>query len=135
MVEGLADGSIDVIVSDHDPQDPDTKRRPFTEAAFGANGLETLLPAALSLVHNEEMPLARLIETMTSAPARLLGLEGGTLAPGKPADIVLIDPHTPWIVTPGELRSRSKNTPFEDRQFEGRVELTIVAGRIVYRGA
>ncbi|MGI9415444.1 MAG: dihydroorotase [Hyphomicrobiales bacterium] len=133
MAEGLADGSIDVIVSDHDPQDPDTKRRPFADAAFGAIGLETLLPAALSLAHNEDVPLARLIETMTCAPARLLGLDGGTLAQGRPADVTVIDPHVPWIVTPEQLRSRSKNTPFEDRQFEGRVALTMVAGRIVHR--
>lgn len=133
MVEGLAEGAIDVIVSDHDPQDPDTKRRPFTEAAFGANGLDTLLPAALSLVHSDAVPLTRLIETMTSAPANLLGLQGGTLSPGKPADITLIDPHVPWIVTLEDLKSRSKNTPFEDRQFEGRVDMTIVAGRIVFQ--
>jgi len=132
MVEGLADGSIDLVVSDHDPQDPDTKRRPFAEAAFGANGLDTLLPAALSLVHNEEVPLARMIEALTAAPAGLLDLAGGTLQPGRPADIVMVDLNTPWIVTPDKLKSRSKNTPFEDRQFEGRARMTMVAGRIVY---
>lgn len=133
MVEGVKDGSIDVIVSDHDPQDPDTKRRPFAEAAFGANGLDTLLPAALRLTHNGDLPLGRVIECMTSAPARLLDLDGGTLQPGRPADMVVVDLNLPWVVTPDQLKSKSKNTPFEDRQFEGRADITIVAGRIVHR--
>lgn len=133
MVEGVADGSVDIIVSDHDPQDPETKRRPFAEAAFGANGLDTLLPAALRLAHNGDVPLHRVLECVTSAPARLLGLEGGTLQTGSPADMVIVDLTLPWVVTPGELRSKSKNTPFEDRQFEGRADMTLVAGRIVHR--
>ncbi len=133
MVEGIADGSIDVIVSDHDPQDPDTKRRPFAEAAFGANGLDTLLPAALRLAHNGDVPLIRVLECVTVAPARLLHLDGGTLQPGRPADMVIVDLNLPWVVTPEELKSKSKNTPFEDRQFEGRADITIVAGRIVHR--
>jgi dihydroorotase len=132
MIEALNDGTIDVVVSNHDPQDPDTKRRPFVEAAFGANGLETLLPAALSLVHNGSVTLSRIIEAMTVTPARLLGLSGGTLTPGRPADLVLIDLTTPWLVSADDLRSRSKNTPFEDRAFEGRAVLTMVAGRIVH---
>jgi dihydroorotase len=132
MVAGVADGSIDVIVSDHDPQDPDTKRRPFGEAAFGANGLDTLLPAVLRHVHNGDLPLHRALECVTSAPARLLDLDGGTLQPGSPADMVIVDLTQPWVVTPDELRSKSKNTPFEDRQFEGRADLTLVAGRIVH---
>jgi dihydroorotase len=132
MIEALNDGTIDVVVSNHDPQDPDTKRRPFVEAAFGANGLETLLPAALSLVHNGSVTLSRIIEAMTVTPARLLGLSGGTLTPGRPADLVLVDLTTPWLVSADDLRSRSKNTPFEDRAFEGRAVLTMVAGRIVH---
>ena len=132
MVEGVVDGSIDVIVSDHDPQDPDTKRRPFAEAAFGANGLDTLLPAALRLWHSGDVPLARLIECLACTPARLLDLDGGTLQPGRPADIVVLDPNVPFVVTPDLLKSKSKNTPFEDRQFEGRADITMVAGRVVY---
>jgi dihydroorotase len=135
MIDALVDGTIDVVVSNHDPQDPDTKRRPFIEAAFGANGLETLLSASLSLVHNESVPLSRMIETVTAAPSRLLGLNGGTLAPGQPADLVLIDMNTPWLVTAEALKSRSKNTPYEDRHFEGRALMTMVAGRVVYEVA
>ena len=133
MVEGVADGTVDIIVSDHDPQDPETKRRPFAEAAFGANGLDTLLPAALRLAHNGDVPLHRVLECVTTAPARLLGLDCGSLKTGSAADLVIVDLTLPWVVTPDELRSKSKNTPFEDRQFEGRADMTLVAGRIVYR--
>lgn len=132
MVEGVSDGSIDVIVSDHDPQDPDTKRRPFAEAAFGANGLDTLLPAALQLFHSGDVPLERIINCLSTSPARLLGLQSGTLQPMRPADVVIVDTNVPWVVTPDILKSKSKNTPFEDRQFEGRADITMVAGRIVY---
>lgn len=132
MVEGLADGTIDVVVSSHDPQDPDNKRRPFTEAAFGAVGLETLLPVLLERVHNGEMPLHRALETVTSAPAALLGLEAGRLAAGAPADMTLIDLHTAWVVEAEALKSKSKNTAFEDRRFQGRAVRTIVGGRTVF---
>ncbi len=133
MVAALADGTIDVVVSSHDPQDPDTKRRPFIEAAYGANGLETLLPAMLSLVHNEDLTLARAVEVLSMAPAKLLGLRAGTLSPGAPADIAIIDPTATWVVSTADMRSRSKNTPFEDRRFEGRVVKTYVAGRVVFQ--
>ena len=105
---------------------------PFVEAEFGAIGLETLMSAALRLVHSGEIPLTRLISAMTAAPARILGLESGRLAPGAPADIIVADLEQSWRVTEESLKSRSKNSPFEHTALEGRVQQTIVAGRTVY---
>ncbi len=132
LVEGVADGSIDVIVSSHDPQSADTKRLPFAEAAFGAIGLETMLSAALALYHNGTVPLARLVEAMSSKPAEILGLETGRLEAGAPADFALVDLTLNWTVKEELLRSRSKNSPFERRTLEGRCVETIVAGHSVY---
>ncbi len=132
MIEGLRDGDIDIIVSSHDPQDVDTKRLPFADAADGAIGLETLLAAALRLHHNEEVPLIRLIDALSTKPASIFGLDAGSLKPGSPADFTVVDLDEPWIVTKDTLRSRSKNTPFEDARFQGRVALTMVAGKAVY---
>lgn len=133
MVAALADGTIDIVVSSHDPQDVDTKRLPFSDAADGAVGLETLLAAALRLHHSGDVPLMRLIDAMSTRPARIFGLEGGSLAPGSPADVVLVDTEEPWIVAKDGLVSRSKNTPFEDARLQGRVRETLVAGRTVFR--
>jgi dihydroorotase len=135
MVEGVASGDIDVIVSAHDPKDADVKRRPFAEASDGAIGLETLLSAALRLYHNGSVDLITLLRALTTNPARLLGLESGRLAKGAPADLVLIDLDTPYVVAPEQLRSRSKNTPFDGAKLEGRALLTLVAGRPVYNYA
>jgi dihydroorotase len=135
LVAGVIDGTIDVIVSSHDPQSADTKRLPFAEAAFGAIGLETMFSAALGLFHNGNMPLGRLIEAMSSKPAEILGLETGRLAPGAPADFALVDLTLSWTVKESELRSRSKNSPLEDCTLEGRVVETVVAGRTVYEYA
>ncbi len=132
LVEAVNEGVIDVIVSSHDPQSADTKRLPFAEAEFGAVGLETLLSAALSLHHSGQADLSRLIAALAHAPARLLGLEGGTLAEGAPADLTLVDPHLSWKVEESALHSRSHNTPFENRVFEGRAVLTLVAGESVF---
>ena len=132
LVEAVADGTIDVIVSGHDPQSADTKRLPFAEAAFGAAGLETMLSAALSLYHNENMSLQRLVEAMSSNPADILGLESGRLEAGAPADFALVDLNLSWTVEEGGLRSRAKNSPFEHRTLEGRCVETIVAGQRVY---
>ncbi len=132
LVEALADGLIDVIVSSHDPQDVETKRHPFAEAENGAIGLETLLAAALRLYHSDDVPLIRLIDALSTRPARMLGLNGGSLQPGRPADVIHLDADMPWIVDLGALSSRSKNTPFEDARMQGRVLRTIVAGRTVY---
>ncbi|MBN8997797.1 MAG: dihydroorotase [Rhizobiales bacterium] len=133
MVAGLADGTIDVIVSSHDPQDVDTKRHPFAEAADGTVGLETMLAAALRLVHSGDVDFVTLFRALSTRPAELLGLEVGRLAPGAPADLILLDPDVPWVLEDAEaLLSRSKNTPFEGARFEGRVLRTLVAGRTVY---
>ena len=132
LVDGVTDGTIDVIVSSHDPQSADTKRLPFGEAEFGAIGLETLFSASLSLHHNDGVPLPRLIEALSTRPAQILGLEAGRLAPGAPADFALADIHASWTVEDHILRSRSKNSPFEHRTLEGRVVETVVAGRTVY---
>ena len=132
LAEGLADGAIDVIVSGHDPQSADTKRLPFGEAEFGAIGLETMLSAALSLNTRDGVPLIRLVDALTAAPARILGLEGGRLAPGAPADFTIADPDLTWTVEETVLKSRSKNAPFEHRDMQGRAIETVVAGRTVY---
>jgi dihydroorotase len=132
MVDGLRTGDIDVIVSGHDPQDADVKRRPFAEAADGALGVETLLPAALQLYHNGSITLLPLLAAMTSRPAKLLGLPGGRLEIGSPADLVLIDLEMPWRVDAQLLRSKSKNSPFEEMVLQGRALKTWVLGRRVY---
>ncbi|MER0238109.1 dihydroorotase [Fulvimarina sp. MAC8] len=135
IVEALKDGTIDIIHSAHDPQDADGKRRPFAEAESGAIGLETLLAAALRLHFSNDVPLMRLIETMTSAPARLLGLDRGTLIAGRPADFTLIDLDEPFLFDETMIRSKSKNTVFENARFQGRVMQTFVAGQRVYDAA
>ncbi|MDO6963077.1 dihydroorotase [Rhizobium alvei] len=132
MVEALARGEIDIIVSSHDPQDVDTKRLPFGEAEDGAIGLETMLAAALRLHHDGSVPLMRLIDAMSTKPAEIFGLPGGTLKPGAAADITLIDLDEPWICVKEQLVSRSKNTPFEDARFSGRAVVTYVGGRKVF---
>ena len=132
LVAGVDDGTIDVVVSSHDPQSADTKRLPFAEAEFGATGLQTLFSAGLGLCHQNDLSLARLIDALSGAPARLLGLEGGRLSPGAPADFVLADLEASWKVEDHVLRSRSKNSPFEHRTLEGRILETVVAGRTVY---
>ncbi|MCB1512052.1 MAG: amidohydrolase family protein, partial [Hyphomicrobiaceae bacterium] len=132
LVRAVADGDIDVIVSSHDPQDVDVKRQPFSEAADGAVGLETLLAAALQLHHSGDVPLMTLLRAMTLRPAELLGLPQGRLAKGAPADVVVFDPNLPWIVDREQLASRSKNSPFDESKMTGRVLLTLVEGRSVY---
>ncbi len=132
MVEGVASGDIDVIVSAHDPRGAEGKRRPFAEANDGAVGLETVLSAGLRLYHNGEVSLHRLLDALSTRPAELLGLNGGRLVKGAQADLVLIDLEMPWTVEPDRLRSKSKNTPFDETRFEGRTLLTFVAGRPVY---
>lgn len=132
MVDALAKGQIDIIVSSHDPQDVDTKRLPFGEAADGAIGLETMLSAALRLHHAGQVPLMRLIDAMSTRPAEIFGLPGGTLKVGAPGDIALIDLDEPWLVSRDSLLARSKNTPFEDARFSGRAVATYVAGQCVH---
>lgn len=132
LCEGIADGSIDIIVSAHNPQDEDTKRRPFEQASFGSVGLQTLLGAALTLHHEGSAPLDKIIRAVTSTPAQLLGLSAGTLAPGQPADVALVDLDHPWSVTAVDLKSKSKNTAIEGRKLQGRVMQTFVQGQRVF---
>jgi dihydroorotase len=132
VVEAIGSGLVDVVMSDHNPQDVETKRLPFMEAAHGAIGLETMLAAGLRLVHAEALSWLALLRAMSTRPAELLGLPGGTLRPGAAADVIVVDPDTAWIVDPNELKSKCKNTPFDEARLDGRVVRTIVAGRTVY---
>ena len=132
MIAAIRDGAVDLISSSHDPQDVDTKRLPFAEAASGAIGLETLLAAALRLHHNGDVPLLRLVDALSTAPAKLFGLPGGRLGPGAPADLIVVDLDEPWIVREADIRSRSKNTCFEGARMQGKVLQTLVAGRTVF---
>jgi dihydroorotase len=132
VIGALADGVIDVIVSDHNPQDVETKRVPFAEAADGAVGLETLLSAALRLVHSGDIGLSKLLRALSTRPAEILGLPGGRLQKGAPADLIVFDPETPYVLDKRKLRSRSKNTPFDEARLDGQVTITCVAGKIVF---
>lgn len=135
MVDGLKSGAIDVIHSGHDPQDSEVKRQPFAEASEGAIGLETLLAAALRLVHVGDVPLMTVLRAMTQRPAEILRLSSGRIAEGAPADLVLIDLDYPWVVSEADLRSRSRNTSFEGARMQGAAMETFVAGRSVFRHA
>ena len=132
MVEGVASGVIDLIVSSHEPQGADTKRQPYAAAAAGTVGLETLLPAALTLVHDGAASLSQILGTMTAAPARILGLATGTLAKGAPADLLLLDENDPFVVQASKLHSRSRNTAFQGRKFSGTARMTYVGGECVF---
>lgn len=127
-VEAVASGLIDVISSMHTPQDEESKRLPFEEAASGAIGLETLLPAAMRLIHGGHMDLPTLWRALSLSPSRRLGLETGRLAAGAPADLVLFDPDAPFVLDRFKLLSKSKNTPFDEARMEGKVLGTWVAG-------
>jgi dihydroorotase len=134
VVAGLADGTIDIVVSSHDPQDVEMKRQPFADCGAGAVGLETLLPAALRLVHNGDITVLQLFAALSLNPARRLGLDVGTLSPGAPADLIVVDPNVGWILDRATLQSRSKNTPFENARFSGKVLRTLVGGETVFLG-
>ena len=133
LIEAVASGLIQIVVSAHAPAPPEDKRLPYDEAAPGAVGLETLLPALLAFHHEGRIPLIDLIRTVTCAPADLLGLPSGRLAKGAPADLVLCNPDTPVIIDAGKLTSKSKNSPFDGRRLQGKVLMTVADGRMVYR--
>lgn len=133
MVEALRDGTLDILVSAHDPQDVDTKRLPFADAEPGAIGLETLLSAALRLYHNGDVPLLRIVDALSHAPAKRFGLPAGTLAPGARADLIVVDLEEPWVVHERDIKSRSKNTCFEGARLQGKVLQTVVSGRTVHQ--
>jgi len=132
LVAGVADGTIDVIVSGHNPQDQESKRLPFAQAATGGVGLETLLSVALGCYHDGHISLPGLLSCMTVNPANLLRLPGGRLTKGQPADLLLFDPGKSWVVDCKRLRSKCKNSPFEDRHLQGVVLRTVVSGEPVY---
>ncbi|MEM7473272.1 MAG: dihydroorotase [Pseudomonadota bacterium] len=132
MVEAVGSGLIDIICSMHTPQDEESKRLPFEQAASGAVGLETLLPAAMRLFHSDQLDLPTLFRAMSLNPARRLGLEGGRMAAGAPADLVLFDPHAPFVLDRMTLASKSKNTPFDGQRMQGRVLQTFVGGAPVF---
>jgi len=132
LAQAVSEGLVDAIVSDHNPQDVETKRQPFAECADGAIGLETMLSAGLRLVHGGLLGVLELLGAMSTTPSRILGLPGGGLAPGSPADLVLIDPDLPFVLDPSDLHSRCKNTPFDGARLQGRAIRTIVDGRTVY---
>lgn len=132
MVQAVADGVIDVIGSFHTPADEESKRLPFEEAASGAVGLQTLLPAALRLYHAGQLDLPMLFRALALNPALRLGLPQGRLAEGAPADLVLFNPDTPFVLDRFSLLSKSKNTPFDGARLEGKVLATYVAGQQVY---
>ncbi len=132
MVEAVASGLVDIIASMHTPQDEESKRLPFEEAASGAVALETLLPAALRLVHSGDIALPALLRAMTLNPARRLGLASGRLAKDAPADLMLFNPDLPFVLDRATLQSKSKNTPFDGQRMQGRVLGTWVEGRRVF---
>ncbi len=132
VAEAVADGTIDAIASDHCPHDQESKRLPFAIAEPGIAGLETLLPLSLALHHKGEIGLLDLLARVTARPAAILGLPGGRLAKGAPADFVLFDPEHPWLIDPDNFRSKSKNSPFDKYPVQGKVLATIVDGRPLY---
>ena len=133
LCEGLADGTIDAVATDHAPHSPVEKDVEFENAAFGMIGLETALPLCLDLVRRKLLSPAALIALLTSRPARVLDLPGGSLAPGAVADVTVINPEIAWTCDPTGFRSKSKNSPFRGRAFRGRAVLTLVGGRIAHR--
>ena len=132
LIEAVREGLIDVITSAHAPAPPEDKRRPFAEAAPGAVGLETLLPAALTLHHEDGLDLLTVLRPLTQGPASLLGLDSGVIEPGAPADLILFAPNAPVVIDAALLKSKSRNSPFDGRRLQGKVQTTLVAGRVVF---
>ncbi len=132
LIDAVANGLVDVIVSNHNPEPAEEKRLPFSESAPGAIGLQTLLPALIGLHLENDVPLIELIRAVTINPAQLLGLDAGRLARGAPADLILVDIEAPFALRPRDILSKSKNSPFENRTLQGKVLTTLVDGRIVF---
>ena len=132
LIEALASGLVDIVVSAHTPEPAESKRLPFDEAAPGSVGLETLLPGLLTIYHDGQMPLADLIATVTVKPANLLGLKAGRIAKGAPADLILVDLGAPRLIDADKLLSKSKNSAFDGRRLQGQVKMTLVDGRVVF---
>tara|TARA_Y100000817_G_scaffold242628_1_gene194590 strand:+ start:895 stop:2184 length:1290 start_codon:yes stop_codon:yes gene_type:complete len=132
LVQGIKENLIDVIVSDHIPEDEESKRLPFSQAATGAIGIETLLPLALEMHHNESLPLNKIIEVLTINPAKILEINKGTLKKGSDGDICILDLDAPWAVKAEKLKSKSKNTAIEGRKLQGKVLMTFLNGELVF---
>ena len=132
LIKGINDNLIDVIVSDHVPEDEESKRLPFAQAAQGAIGVETLLPLALELYHNKSLSLNKIIEVLTINPAKILKIDKGSLKKGSQADICVFDIDKPWIVKADKLKSKSKNTAIENRKLQGKVLMTFLSGELLY---
>ncbi len=132
LIEGIKNGLIDVIVSDHKPEDEESKRLPFAQAATGAIGVETLLSLSLELYHNESLSLKKIIETLTINPSKILNINKGSLKKGYDADICVFDLNKPWVVKAEKLKSKSKNTAIEDRKLQGKVLMTFLNGELVF---
>jgi dihydroorotase len=133
LVEGVKSGLIDVIISDHTPEDEEGKRLPFAQAATGAIGIETLLPLALGMHHNQSLPLKKIIETLTINPAKILKINKGTLRIGSDADMCVFDLDAPWIIKADLLKSKSKNTAVEERKVQGKVLMTFLNGELAFK--
>ena len=132
LIEAIEDGTIDVIVSDHKPEDEESKRLTFQQAATGASGIETLLALSLELVHNKKCSLNTIIKSLTTNPAQILGLRNGTLSIGSEADITIFDLERPWVINKENIKSKSKNTAIEKRKLQGKVEKTFINGKLVF---
>ena len=132
LIKGIKDGLIDVIVSDHKPEDEESKRLPFAQAAEGSIGIETLLSLALELYHNESLSLKKIIETITCNPAKILKINKGTLKKGSDADLCIFDLNEPWKVDVSRLKSKSKNAAIENRKLQGKVLMTYLKGESVF---
>jgi dihydroorotase len=132
LIHAVNEGIIDVIVSDHKPEDEESKRLTFQQATTGASGIETLLPLALELVHNNLCDLNTVIKNLTSNPAKILGIRNGTLSIGGEADITIFDLEKPWVLKKENIQSKSKNTAIENRKLQGKVEKTFINGRLVF---
>ena len=132
LINAIDEGLIEVIVSDHKPEDEESKRLTFAQAATGATGIETLLPLALELFHNDSLKLNKIIASITSNPAKILGIDKGSLQIGRDADLCVVDINKPWVVNKDELLSKSKNTPIENRKLQGQVLKTFIKGEIAY---
>ena len=132
LIQGIKDGLIDVIVSDHKPEDEESKRLPFAQAAEGSIGIETLLSLALELYHNGSLPLKKIIETITCNPAKILKINKGNLKKGSDADLCIFDLDQPWKVDVSKLKSKSKNAAIENRKLQGKVLMTYLKGESVF---
>ena len=135
LINAIDEGLIEVIVSDHKPEDEESKRLTFAQAATGATGIETLLPLALELFHNGSLKLNKIIASITSNPAKILGIDKGSLQIGRDADLCVVDINKPWVVNKAELLSKSKNTPIEDRKLQGQIIKTFIKGEIAFERA